>query len=77
MPIIRLEDVSLYYGAFRAVQGRLDRVPEASRSRRSSGRRAAASRTLLRIDQPHERPRPGAHASRASMLYHGEDLYGD
>jgi phosphate transport system ATP-binding protein len=73
-PIIRLEDVSLFYGSFRAVRD----VSYAFRRHAISaliGPSGCGKSTLLRSINRMNDLVPGARAE-GRMLFHGEDLYG-
>jgi len=73
-PIIRLDDVSLFYGAFRAVRN----VSFAFQTHAITaiiGPSGCGKSTLLRSINRMNDLVPGAHAE-GRMLYHGEDLYG-
>jgi phosphate transport system ATP-binding protein len=74
-PIIRLEDVSLFYGSFRAVRD----FSYAFRRHAITaliGPSGCGKSTLLRSINRMNDLVPSAHAT-GRMLYHGEDLYGE
>ena len=73
-PVIRLEDVSLYYGSFRAVRD----ISYPFRTHQITaliGPSGCGKSTLLRSINRMNDLVPGAHA-QGRLLYHGEDLYG-
>ena len=73
--VIRLEDVSLFYGSFRAVRG----ISYPFRTHAITaiiGPSGCGKSTLLRSINRMNDLVPSAHAT-GRMLFHGEDLYGD
>jgi phosphate transport system ATP-binding protein len=73
-PVIRLEEVSLYYGAFRAVRD-FSYPFHAHTITALIGPSGCGKSTLLRSINRMNDLVPSAHAT-GRMLYHGEDLYG-
>jgi phosphate transport system ATP-binding protein len=73
-PIIRLVDVSIWYGLFRAVRGFSAEIP-ANRVTSLIGPSGSGKSTLLRSINRMNDLIPGARLE-GGVLYHGQDLYG-
>jgi phosphate transport system ATP-binding protein len=73
-PIIRLDDVSLFYGTFRAVRN-ISYAFQRNAISALIGPSGCGKSTLLRSINRMNDLVPGAYAT-GHMLYHGEDIYG-